>query len=209
MSSHEPTDQIVSLIKHERDGGFDYLNLHWYYIFQKNWPAIEAATRRDMGVFIISPSDKGGLLYKPPAKLAELTAPLSPMAFNDLFCLSRPEVHTLSIGAARPADFDAHLEALPLLPKAQETLSPILARLDGARGAVPEMLRNPLALKLPEWQKTPGQMNIPVILWLRTLAKAYDMTAYAQMRLQHAGQWRALVSGIQCGECGFPGFGGR
>jgi len=29
---------------------FDYVNLHWYYINQLNWPAI-AASRQDMGVY--------------------------------------------------------------------------------------------------------------------------------------------------------------
>ena len=88
------------------------MNLHWYFVNDFNWPAIEAATKHDMGVFIISPNDKGGKLYEPPAKLRELCAPLSPMQFNDLYCLARPQVHTLSIGAARPADFDEHIAAL-------------------------------------------------------------------------------------------------
>ena len=74
---------IVKTIETDR---FDYVNLHWYYINQVNWPAIEAAQRQDMGVFIISPSDKGGKLYEPPPKLVELCKPLSPMQFNDLFC---------------------------------------------------------------------------------------------------------------------------
>ena len=43
-----------------------------------------------MGVFIISPNDKGGKLYEPPPKLTELCAPLTPMQFNDLYCLARP-----------------------------------------------------------------------------------------------------------------------
>ncbi len=76
------------------------------------WPALEEAARRDMGVFIISPNDKGGKLYTPPKKLVDLCAPLTPMQFNDLYCLARPHVHTLSIGAARPTDFDEHLAAL-------------------------------------------------------------------------------------------------
>ena len=59
-------------------GAFDYVNLHWYCIYQRNWPAIEDATRHDMGVFIISPSDKGGQLYDPPEKLRQLCAPLDP-----------------------------------------------------------------------------------------------------------------------------------
>jgi predicted aldo/keto reductase-like oxidoreductase len=37
---------------------------------------MEAATRQDMGVFIISPTDKGGALYRPPQKLADACAPL-------------------------------------------------------------------------------------------------------------------------------------
>jgi predicted aldo/keto reductase-like oxidoreductase len=44
-----------------------------------NWSVIEAAKRQDMGVFIISPTDKGGQLFKPPKKLADACAPLSPM----------------------------------------------------------------------------------------------------------------------------------
>ena len=68
-----------------------------------------------MGVFIISPSDKGGQLYNPPAKLVDLCQPLSPMVFNDLFCLSHPQIHTLSLGAARPTDFDEHLKTLPII----------------------------------------------------------------------------------------------
>jgi len=44
---------ILDAIRHEADGGFDYINLHWYYIYQRNWAAVEAATERDMGVFII------------------------------------------------------------------------------------------------------------------------------------------------------------
>ena len=39
--------------------GFDYVNLHWYTIFQRNWPAIQAATDRDMGVFHHQPVGQG------------------------------------------------------------------------------------------------------------------------------------------------------
>lgn len=193
FSTHANARQVLSLVRHERDDGFDYVNLHWYYIFQNHWPSIEEATRRDMGVFIISPADKGGQLYKPPGRLVDLCAPLHPMAFNDLFCLARPEVHTLSLGAARPSDFDAHLEVLPLFERAGQILPPIVARLDRAIAeAVPEGLRNPFRLALPEWQQAPGQMNIPVMLWLRTLTKAFDMTGYGQMRyslLGNGGHW--------------------
>src|SRR6185437_15693504 len=104
---------------------FDYLNVHWYFVNNLNWPAIVAAQQHDMGVFIISPNDKGGKLYEPPKKLVELCAPLSPMQFNDLYCLARPEVHTLSCGAARPGDFDEHIRALDFYNKISKTTGPI------------------------------------------------------------------------------------
>ena len=62
-----------------------------------------------MGIFIISPYDKGGKLYKPSAKLARLHEPdgLSPIEFNSLWLLRHsPPAHTLVVGAARPGDFD-------------------------------------------------------------------------------------------------------
>ena len=37
---------------------FDYLNLHWYFINQTNTKVIDLAHKYDLGVFIISPTDK-------------------------------------------------------------------------------------------------------------------------------------------------------
>ena len=37
-----------------------------------------------MGMFIISPTDKGGQLYMPPKKFADACEPLSPIEFNNL-----------------------------------------------------------------------------------------------------------------------------
>jgi predicted aldo/keto reductase-like oxidoreductase len=193
FSTHGSTDVIQRAIAHDADGGFDYVNLHWYYIFQRNWPAVIDACKKDMGVFIISPSDKGGMLYAPSEKLVELCAPLHPIVFNDLFCLSRPEIHTLSIGAARPGDFDLHLEALPLIEQADEILPPIIARLEEAyRAAVPTELADPHHLPLPRWEDIPGQINIASIVWLHNLAEAFGMVEYAQMRynlMGNGGYW--------------------
>ena len=185
FSTHGPTDIICQAIN---TGEFDYVNLHWYYINQFNWPAIEAATRHDMGVFIISPSNKGGNLYDPPQKLVELCAPLSPMVFNDLFCLSHPQVHTLSLGAAKPSDFDEHLKVLPLINQADELLSPILQRLEAeAIRCLGEEWYHTWHVGLPKPEDTPGQLNLHVILWLRNLTIAYDMIEYGKMRYNLLG----------------------
>ena len=190
FSTHGPTDIIVEAINTNQ---FDYVNLHWYYINQNNWAAIEAATRHDMGVFIISPSDKGGRLYEPPEKLVKLCAPLSPMVFNDLFCLSHPQVHTLSLGAAKPSDFDEHLKTINLLDKASEILPLIIEKLQQEAIAIlGEDWAKTWHVGLPKQEETPGSVNIPIVLWLRNLAVAYDMTEYAKMRynlLGSGGDW--------------------
>jgi predicted aldo/keto reductase-like oxidoreductase len=182
FSTHGPTDVIVNTIN---TGEFDYVNLHWYWVNQINWPAIEAATRQDMGVFIISPNDKGGKLYEPPEKLVRLCAPLSPMAFNNLFCLLRPEVHTLSIGPSRPTDFDEHIRSLDHWQDAPRLVSEIDTRLQAA-------LAGPLGADwtqgIPRWEEIPGGVNVWEILRLLVLAKALDMVAFGKMRYNLLGQ---------------------
>lgn len=190
FSTHGPTRILVEAIQTDM---FEHINLHWYYIFQNNWPAVQEATKRDMGVFIISPNDKGGLLYKPSDKLVELCQPLHPMVFNGLFCLSRPEVHTLSCGVSKPEDFDIHMETVRLLDKAAEHIAPIEARLHKA--LVEELGEDWVAgweSELPDWDETPGDVNMPVILRLWNYAKAFDMLEYGKMRyglLGNGGHW--------------------
>ena len=190
FSTHAPLPVILEAIDSDR---FDYLNLHWYYIQQQNQAAIEAATAHDMGVFVISPTDKGGHLHTPSQRLSELCAPLHPIVFNDLFCLSAPGIHTISVGASRPEDLDLHLEAVALLPRAGELLPPILERLDAARrSALGEDWLGSRHQGLPRWEDTPGEINLPVLLWLHELLEAFDLEGFCQARyglLGHGGHW--------------------
>lgn len=190
FSTHAGTEDILDTIK---TGFFEYINLHWYFVNDLNWAAIEEASKQDMGVFIISPNDKGGKLYEPPAKLVELCQPLDPMTFNDLYCWSRPEVHTLSMGVSRPQDFDTHLAALEQLDKAQELISPIETRLRDEIGRLisPDWL-SLWSEGLPEWEEIPNHINVTEILRLWTYAKGLDMVEFGKMRynlLGTAGHW--------------------
>lgn len=190
FSSHGRPESIVAAIETDE---FSYVNLHWYFVEQRNWQAIVAARLRDMGVFIISPSEKGGCLYDPPRKLVDLCKPLTPMGFNDLFCLSCEEVHTLSIGPARPSDFDAHLDILPLLADAHRTIAPIEQRLRG------EMARCLGQDWLDHWEEglpastdVPGGVQLYQTLRLYNFARSLDMIDYARMRynlLGSGGHW--------------------
>ncbi len=190
FSTHGACDHITTAIE---TGEFDYVNLHWYWVNQSNWPAIEAATRHDMGVFIISPNDKGGKLYAPPEKLSRLCEPYSPMVFNDLFCLLRPQVHTLSLGVSKAEDFDEHLRALSLWDRAAEIVAPIEARL---RAAMEEELGRDWCERwqdgVPRWEAVPGEVNVWEILRLWNFARSLDMVDFGKMRynlLGNAGHW--------------------
>jgi hypothetical protein len=190
FSTHAPCDAILRAIE---SGGFEYVNLHWYFVNDFNWPAVEAAAARDMGVFIISPNDKGGLLYQPPPKLVELCRPLSPMIFNDLYCLARPQIHTLSIGAARPADFDEHIAALEFYDRAAEVMAPIEKRLRAEMDAVlgADWWRS-WWRGLPEYTHSPGELNLLEILRLWSFAKSLDLVDFGKMRynlLGNADHW--------------------
>jgi hypothetical protein len=186
FSTHATTDVILEAVN---SGEFDYLNVHWYFVNDLNWRAIEAARARDMGIFIISPNDKGGKLYEPPPKLVQLCSPLTPMQFNDLYCLARPEVHTLSCGASKPSDFDEHVSALEYYERIPELIKPIEQRLrEEMRRSLGDDWCARWAEGLPEYVNVPGEINVLEILRLWTYAKSLDLVAWGKMRYNLLGQ---------------------
>ncbi len=179
---------IISYKKAISSNKFDYVNLHWYFINQKNISAINLAKKYDVGVFIISPTDKGGHLHTPSAKLIHLCEPLHPIVFNDLFCLRNENVHTISVGIAKESDFEHHLEAVSLLPNTNDYVTNIESRLlkESIQCLGEEWYLN-WHKNLPQWYETPGGINIPVLIWLSNLVDAWDMKDFAKSRYQLLG----------------------
>ncbi len=190
FSTHATPDVISEAIRSDE---FDYVNLHWYFVNDLNRRCVAEAAQRDMGVFIISPNDKGGKLYLELPKLRPLCAPLTPMQFNDLYCLARPEVHTLSLGAAKPSDFDEHVAALEHYERAGAVTEAIDRRI---RDEMERVLGVDWCRKwftrLPEFNEIPCEVNLIEILRLWTYAKPLGLTEWAKFRynmLGNADHW--------------------
>ena len=156
---------------------FDFINLHYYYFWQKNWGAVQLAAARDMGVFVISPNDKGGHLFNPPPLLRELTAPLTPIQFNARFCLRTPYVHALSFGMTEAAHVAEMRGIFPVSVPLAPTDQRILQRLDERLSLDPYA-----AYDGYELDGDPSGINIPEVLRFRRLLKCYDMEAFGRYR---------------------------
>jgi len=210
FSTHAPCDLIEEIIASD---AFDYVNLHWYFMNRTNRSAVEAATRHDMGVFIISPTEKGGCMHQPSEKLSGLCTPFSPILFNDLYCLTDPEVHTISIGAAKPSDFDEHLKVLPLLGQ-QETASQVHAIAGKLEGEFLKVNGFPIPPRwdrgLPSFGEVPGGINLQEICRLWSLDWAFDMQAYGKLRynlLGNGGHWFPGVNATEFDEAAIREIG--
>jgi hypothetical protein len=154
---------------------FDFVNLHYYYFWQRNWGAVLSAAARDMGVFIISPNDKGGQLFNAPQQLRELTAPLTPIQFNARFCLESPLVHTLSFGLTEPAHVEEMLGALPASVPLSAADFEIKRRLDAQVDALSSYDGYDL-------DSDPSGINIPEVLRFRRLLKCFGMRDFGRYR---------------------------
>lgn len=199
FSTHAPLEIILAAIESNL---FEFVNLHYSYFFQRNAPAVALARQKDMGVFIISPADKGGMLYTPPQTLKDLCAPLDPLHFNARFLLSQPAVTTLSLGAAIPEELDWPLAIADQTHPPDSTEQEIFAKL---KAHAAQTLQADQCNQCNACLPCPENINIPEVLRLRNLAVAYDMTDFGRYRyrmFENAGHWFPGRKADKCTECG-------
>ncbi|MFB2839599.1 aldo/keto reductase [Floridanema evergladense] len=199
FSTHGSLELIVKAID---SGLFEFVNLHYYYFFQRNAPAVELAAQKDLGVFIISPADKGGRLFAPPTKLKDLCAPYSPLALSYRFLLSDRRITTLSLGAANPSELS---EALSIADRDYPLTTEELEILEDLESHQSTILGTDKCSQCYACLPCPENINIPEVLRLRNLAVAYDMTDYGQYRyrmFENAGHWFPGVKANRCTSCG-------
>lgn len=201
FSTHGYPKGVMALVNTNE---FDSLNLHYYYFYQGLRDIVTRATELDMGVFIISPSAQGGHLHHPTPALEAACAPLHPVTFNQLWLLNQPEVHTLSCGPKQPSDLDRNLAAADY-----DGTGPLRETFDRAFAQVEahyhEALGNSYCNVCNACLPCPEEINIPGLLNLRNISRAFDMLGYTKERYSRVGAggaWVLGVKGDQCTKCG-------
>lgn len=214
FSTHGPLAVIQQAIATQFESGplaggafeskqaFDFVNLHYNYFFQRNEPAIAGAHAKDMGIFIISPADKAGMLYTPPARLKEVCAPFDPLLLNYRWLLSDPRITTLSLGPAVPQELDWPLQVADADGPLSDGEQQAVMRWDQAQT---DRLGRDRCAQCHKCLPCPETINIPEVLRLRNLTVAYDMKAFGQYRygmFENAGHWFPGRKGDKCTDCG-------
>ena len=202
FSTHARPDLIRRFIE---TGDFEYCNLHYHWCgsytasgdgqYGGNLEVIRLLNKMDLGVFIISAFDKGGMLYAPSKKLRSLTLPdLEPIAFGSHFLWQHQrfdadgaDIHTISCGAARPSDLDqpavgAHMHALKP-SEMEERVDAIRKRIRAAEEAAlgADWVRSWFQ-GLPNFLGSESATHHGNIVWLYNLINSFGMLEFAKAR---------------------------
>ncbi|AFZ03941.1 aldo/keto reductase [Calothrix sp. PCC 6303] len=199
FSTHGSLELILAAINTDF---FEFINLHYYYFFQRHATAIQLAFEKDMGIFIISPADKGGKLYTPPEKLEKLCEPFTPLELNYRFLLSDSRITTLSLGAANPEELELPLQVADNITQLSELEKIVFKNLENTSK---EALNTEQCSQCYACLPCPENINIPEVLRLRNLSIAYNMNDYGKYRyamFENAGHWFPGMKANKCTECG-------
>ena len=155
-----------------------------------NLAAVKKAQELDMGVFLISPYDKGGALYKPtkPVALA-VGEKMTPMSFVSLYAWGVAGFHTITVGVSKPSDFVECYEAAMLYK--DRDITGVMKQVN----TIDEKLKTLAVEKLGQEWVDKGLVNIPSFyeeasngialghtLWCYNVLKAYGMYDFAKER---------------------------
>lgn len=203
FSTHGYPKGVMDLVNTDE---FASVNIHYYYFYQGLADVVTRCDELDMGVFIISPNDKGGSLHLPTPEFEKACKPLHPVTFGHMWLLSDSRVHTLSCGPATPEQLDRNLVAADFdgTGSQGDLYREVAERVEAEYRA---KLGDTFCTVCNECLPCPEQINIPGLLNLRNLTLAFGMKEYASGRYAHVGSGGAWVLGEKgdkctaCGDC--------
>ena len=202
FSSHGSSALIEAALA---SGRFQFCSLHLHLFDQTRLPLARAALAQGIGVLAISPADKGGRLYDPPATLLADCAPFQPLELAYRFLLDQG-ISTLSLGAAQPSDLAlAAALAGPEAASGPWLSVPQRAALERLNRAGEQRLGPERCGQCRACLPCPNAVPIPELLRLRNLAVGHGMQAFAQERynlIGRAGHWWEALDASACQRCG-------
>jgi len=147
---------------------------------------VKRALELDMGVFNISPIDKGGLLQNPSATIVRTIGhKLSPIAFA-LLANNELGFHTSSVGFGRPTDMDEAVDGASLHEneEVKTEFEAAVARLESLKKEkLGEEWCEKGYLNIPDfYDETTGGTAIGHILWCHNVITAFGMYKFAKLR---------------------------
>jgi len=184
---------------------FEYINIHEHYFGsyhgsgtpntlggEGNDACVKRALELNMGVFQISPLDKGGKLYRPSKDCAlTIGKDLTPAAFALLHSWKNIGFHTSSIGISGPSDLDEVMGAVKLMAMGIQGKVDVRKLLDDATARLEARAEGILG---KEWMEK-GLLNLPScydestdgialghILWMYNLLSCYGMYEFCKDR---------------------------
>ena len=201
FSTHGCAENIMRMIESNK---FDYVNLHYHYFGsyhaegtpdtrggQGNLACVRRAQELDMGVFNISPIDKGGRLYQPSSQVARIIGPdMTPIAFANLFSWLTAGMHTVSVGFARPEDLTETLEAAVLFTQKDQILPLLNSAIDRlnthAKNKLGEAWLHKGLLNVPSpMQRECNGIGLGHVLWCYNILNAFGMYDVAKCRYKN------------------------
>jgi len=198
FSSHGSNAVIEAALA---SGAFRFVSLHLHLFDPGRLPLAQRALGQGLGVLAISPADKGGQLYAPPAQLSADCAPFHPLELAYRFLLAQG-ISSLTLGAAQASDLAwagrlAHGDG-PLSTEEQRVITGLEQRRRQRLGA---SYCGQCRACLP----CPNEVPIPALLRLRNLAVGHGMDNHAKERyamVGQAGHWFETVNAAACKNCG-------
>ena len=198
FSSHGSNELIAAAVA---SGAFRFVSLHLHLFDQERLPLAQRALAEGLGVLAISPADKGGQLYAPPAQLSADCAPFHPLELAYRFLLAQG-ISSLTLGAAQATD-------LAWAGRLAQGGGPLSAGEQRVIAALEQRRRQRLGASYCGQCRAclpcPNQVPIPALLRLRNLAVGHGMESHAKERyamVGQAGHWFETVNAAACQHCG-------
>ena len=212
FSSHGSPELIEAALG---SGIFQFCSLHLHLFDQTRMPIARQALADGIGVMAISPADKGGRLYDPPAELIADCQPFDPLELAYRFLLDAG-ISTLTLGAAQPSDLALARRLAPPTSEARQAnaeASTAAMAVDGEVAATVERVVAAAGRRLGNERcgqcraclPCPEGVPIPELLRLRNLAVGHGMGPFAGERynlIGRAGHWWESLNADACQRCG-------